>query len=83
MSDEAGDVAVETIEAWNERLKGLIQGYAPQDIWNDDEKGCFFCALPEQSLADAKKECRGGKKSNNRNSHFFVNAAGDKGCPWL
>jgi hypothetical protein len=25
----SGDVAVEKIEAWNERPKGLIEGYAP------------------------------------------------------
>ena len=29
VSGEAGDMAVETIEAWNERLKGLTQGYDP------------------------------------------------------
>ena len=72
VSGEAGDVAFETIEAWNERLKGLIEGYAPQDIWNEDETGFFFCALPERSLADAKKECRGEKKSKNGLTLVFL-----------
>lgn len=57
----------------------LIQGYAPEDIWNEDETGCFFRTLPERSLADAKKDCRGGKKSKNRITlAFLVNAAGEK-----
>lgn len=32
VSGEAGDVALETIEAWQERLNTLVQGYAPEDI---------------------------------------------------
>ena len=82
VSGEAGDVAVEMIEAWQERLKILVQGYAPEDIWNEDETGCFFRALPERSLADAKKDCRGGKKSKMCIILLFlVNAAGDKEMP--
>ena len=55
VSAEAGDAAVETIEAWQERLKTLVQRYAPENIWNEDETGCFFRALPESSVADAMK----------------------------
>ena len=46
VNGEAGDIAVETTEAWNKRLKGLAQGYVAQDIWNEDETSCFFSALP-------------------------------------
>ena len=45
ISGEAGD---DTIEAWNERLVTLTQGYAPRDIWNEDETGLFYRALPER-----------------------------------
>ena len=38
VSGEAGDVAVETIETWQERLKTLVQGYAPEDIWNEEDE---------------------------------------------
>ena len=63
VSGEAGDVRQDTVEAWMERLPTLVQGYAPEDIWNEDETACFFRALPERTLADAKKQCKGGKKA--------------------
>ena len=78
VSGEAGDVAVETIEAWQERIKTLVQGYAPEDIWNEDETGCFFWALTERYLADAKKDCRVGKSKMCITLVFLVNTAGDK-----
>lgn len=78
----SGDVAEETIEAWQERLKVLLKGYKAEDIWNEDETGCFFRALPEKSLSERKKECRGGKKSKERITVAFVaNAAGGKEFP--
>ena len=66
MSGNAGDVSEETVQTWMERLEVLIEGYAPQNIWNMDETACFYCALPEQSLADIRRQCRGGKKAKNR-----------------
>ena len=82
MSGEARDVAVEMIEAWQERLKTLIQGYALADVWNEDETACFFWALSERSLADAKKDCKGGKKYKMCVTlAFLVNTAGDKELP--
>ena len=60
VSGEVGDVREETVQAWKERLPTLIQGYDPQHIWNEDETTCFFRALPERTLADAKKDCIGG-----------------------
>ena len=47
--------------------------------WNE---GCFYRALPDKSLSDKKKECRGGKKAKERITvAFFVNAAGGKELP--
>ncbi|CAH3150799.1 unnamed protein product [Porites evermanni] len=33
-----------------------------QDIWNMDETGCFYRALPDKSLSEKAKKCKGGKK---------------------
>ena len=63
ISGEAADVPQETIEGWFERLKVLMQGYELENIWNEDETGCFFKALPDKTLAEKRKECRGGKRS--------------------
>ena len=82
VSGEAGDVREETVQAWKERLPTLIQGYDHQDIWNEDEMACFFRAPPERTLADAKKDCKGGKKAKLRITlAFMVNALGGKEMP--
>ena len=63
ISGEAADVPEKTVEVWIGRLKILLKGYKVEDIWNMDETGCFYRALPEKTLAERKKECRGGKKA--------------------
>ena len=37
-----------------------LQRYAIENIWSKDETACFFWALLERELADAKKQCKGG-----------------------
>lgn len=81
-SGECGDVPKVTVAGWFERLKILITGFKPEDVWNTDETGCFFRALPDKTLSEKKKACRGGKKAKERLTiSFFVNAEGDKGPP--
>ena len=61
------------------RLWELTNDYDPVDIWNMDETGCFFKALPGNGLAKKKSQIRGGKKSKTRLTiAFFVSAAGEK-----
>lgn len=65
-----------------ERLRELCKRYKPEDIWNDDETGCFFRALPDKSLAEEGRRCKGGKKSKLRMTvAFFVNAKVEKEEP--
>lgn len=79
---ESGQVQTEAVESWMERLIELCKGYSPEDIWNEDETGCFFRALPEKSLAEEGRRCRGGKKSKLRMTvALFTNANGDKEEP--
>lgn len=47
----------ETVESWMERLRELCKGYKPQDIWNEDETGCFVRFLTkvwQRKDADAR-----------------------------
>ena len=82
VSGEAADVSDETVEAWHERLNSIMIGYKAEDVWNEDETGCFYRALPDKSLSEKKKECKGGKKSKERLTiAFFANAAGGKEQP--
>lgn len=77
-----GDVSEETLASWDERARELVRGYAPRDVWNLDETGLFWKALPENSLSQRGKRCRGGKKSKQRFTWaYFVSASGDKEDP--
>ncbi|XP_068742381.1 tigger transposable element-derived protein 6-like [Montipora capricornis] len=79
-----GVKSAETVESWQERVKEISRGYAPRDVWNEDETGSFWKALPEKSLSEKGKRCRGGKNSMQRVTvAFFVNAAGGKESPVL
>ena len=65
-----------------ERLREVCKGHSPEDIWNENERGCFFRAPPEKSLAEKGRRCRGGKKSKLRMAvALFTNANGDKEEP--
>ncbi len=59
---ESGDVQVVTIDSWKERLPELVRGYSKNVIWNMDETGLFFRALPDHGFAQKSRSCKGGKK---------------------
>ena len=44
---ESGDVSGETVESWKERLPKIVSQYSKDDIWNMDESGVFWQALPD------------------------------------
>ncbi|KAK3705566.1 hypothetical protein QZH41_000245 [Actinostola sp. cb2023] len=72
-------VSEDTVESWSERVKELTKGYAAADIWNEDETGTFWKALPIKSLSEKGKRCRGGKNAKQRiTAAFFVSADGGK-----
>ena len=73
ISGEAGGVREEIVTSWQERLPNILSGYSPENIFNKDETGQFFRALPNRSLAEVSKQCTGGKKSKERvTCTFFV-----------
>lgn len=76
VESESGQVQSETVDSWMERLNKL------EDIQNEDETGCFFLAVPEKSLAEEGRRCKGSKKSKLRMTvAFLVNAKGEKEEP--
>ena len=54
------------MESWKERLLELLQGYSSNNIYNLDETGCFWRALPESGFGIKGVKCHGGKKSKHR-----------------
>ena len=74
---ESGDVSGATVDSWKKRLPQILEGYDACDIWNLDETGVFWRALPDKGLSEQAKQCRGGKKCKQRLTvTFIVNAAG-------
>ena len=79
---ESGDVNSETVSSWKERVAVMTSGYKAEDIYNLDETGCFWKALPEQGFGQRGKQCHGGKKSKQRFTITLIaNAAGGKEKP--
>lgn len=56
ISGEAGGVREEIVTSWQERLPNILNGYSPENIFNKDETGQFFRALPNRSLAEVSKQ---------------------------
>ena len=72
---ESGDVCGETVESWLERLPEIVRGYKKENIFNMDETGVFWKALPDRGFGEKSK---GGKKSKHRIAVAFASAAGTK-----
>ena len=79
---ESGEVQGETVDSWKERLPELVHGYSKDNIWNMDETGLFFRALPDRGFSQKSQSCKGGKKSKQRVTiALFVSASGHKQKP--
>ena len=76
--DKAVDAVV--VSSWQETtLPTLLSKYSLKDIYNADEFGLFFAALPNVSLHLKGQRCSGGKFSKNRITGLVCsNAEGDK-----
>ena len=74
---ESGSVSQVTCEEWIEKLPSILSGYHPCDVYNMDETGLFFRALPDKSLSIKGEECKGGTRSKERLTvALCVNAEG-------
>ena len=63
---ESATVDPATVDDWKAWLPLINDKYAPEDVYNADETGLFFKALPDRSLVMAKETCKGGKRSKER-----------------
>ena len=61
---EYGDVAGTTIDSWKERLPEIVHGYRKKNIWNLDETGLFWQALPDRGFIENGNEVQEGKKAS-------------------
>nr|XP_006817586.1 PREDICTED: tigger transposable element-derived protein 4-like [Saccoglossus kowalevskii] len=67
MCGEAASVSDVMVDDWvTLTLPGLIDGYAPRDIFNADETGLFFRLMPDKTLSFKNDVCSGGRTSKER-----------------
>lgn len=66
MCGESAAVNSESVEDWKKRLPEIIKGYHPRDIFNMDETGLFYRALPDKSLSVKGSACSKGQHSKER-----------------
>ena len=79
---ESGDVSGDTITSWKEHLLDMLSCYSKADIWNLDETGCFWKALPTKGFGQKAQQCKGGNNSKLQVIvAFIVNAADEKKKP--
>lgn len=63
---EAASVNKGQVDDWIQRLPAIIQDYEPKNIFNTDETGLVFQALPSKTYALKREKCIGGKLSKQR-----------------
>ena len=67
MHGESSDADLKSAEKWlSDVLPNLIQGWSPEDIYNCDETGLFYQALPDGTYALKGEKVAGGKKCKQR-----------------
>lgn len=85
LSGEGAAVDMETVQDWRDRLEGICQGYSLSDIFNADETGLFYRALPTRSHVIRGDQCTGGKNSKERICAvglFCYRREADTSCDW-
>lgn len=63
---ESHDVDMETVDSFKRRISDLLENYKKEDIFNADECGLFYRAMPNKTLAMAGDKCKDGKISKER-----------------
>jgi hypothetical protein len=84
INGESGNVNLECVEQWKSSLKTLLIGYDLKNVFNMDETGFFFCALPDSTLSHVKQLCKGGKQGKDRVTMVLTcSTLGEKLSPWI
>ena len=66
LSGESAGVDQDVVKTWKQRLDSLIDEYSADDIFNCDETGLFYKALPTKSLVQKGDSSHGSKIPKNR-----------------
>lgn len=75
---EASSADTAAASTWREeKLRDVMSGYSPDDVYNADETGVFYQLLPNKTMCYKDDTCKGGKHSKVRITALFCcNASG-------
>ncbi|XP_042907632.1 tigger transposable element-derived protein 6-like [Parasteatoda tepidariorum] len=74
---ESANVDKDLCQDWKSRLPIILAGYEDRDVYNLDETGLFFRALPTKSLVEKAEVAKGGKQAKQRLTVCFCANAAD------
>lgn len=78
INSESNKVNTDSIQNWKSKISEFVKDYDPIDIYNCDETGLFFRAIPNETSKLRRKKCENGKLSNERLTVLLcVNMIGD------
>lgn len=78
MNSNSSEVNSINVQKWKSKISEFVKDYDPMDIYNCDETGLFFRAVPNETLKLKKEKCKNGKLSNERLTVLLcVNMIGD------
>lgn len=81
---ESADVNIEDVTFWKEKLLTILKDYAPRDVFNADETGLYYRALPTKTYALKDDKCNGKKTAKQRLTILFcANMEGEKEEPLI
>ncbi|CAG2205244.1 unnamed protein product [Mytilus edulis] len=79
VNGESASVDTTTVEEYRTRLPDITKGYTQADIFNCDETGLFYRALPDKTLGVKDQSCKGGKNRKERLTVMFAcSSTGEK-----
>ncbi|CAC5395781.1 unnamed protein product [Mytilus coruscus] len=63
---ESVDVDQSVVDDFKSKLENIVADYTPENVFNADETGLFFKALPDKTLGQKGEACKGGKLAKER-----------------
>ncbi|XP_063410388.1 tigger transposable element-derived protein 6-like, partial [Mytilus trossulus] len=63
---ESADVDQSVVDDFKSKLENIVGDYTPENVFNADETGLFFKALPDKTLGQKGEACKGGKLAKER-----------------
>lgn len=79
---ESAEVNLDDIEDWKTKLPLILRNYSPRDVYNADETGLYYRAMPNKTFALKNEKCAGKKAAKQRLTILLcANMEGEKEDP--